>query len=122
MDLKRDASLHILQHALGLDDYGRGKAYRNHFVTGPECDNWDLCMGHVEAGRMERHEPRTIFGGGAHCCFTVTEAGRDHVRSTSPKPPKRSRSKRRYEAWLDADSGLTFFEWLKAKRYKMVAP
>lgn len=27
--------MHILQHALGLDQYGRGREYRNHFCTGP---------------------------------------------------------------------------------------
>lgn len=26
--------LNILQHSLGLDEYGRGTPYRNHFVTG----------------------------------------------------------------------------------------
>jgi hypothetical protein len=115
----RDASLHILQHALGLDDFGRGKAYRNHFATGPECDNWGLCMAHVEAGRMKKHEPRAIFGGGEHCCFVVTDAGKAFVREHSPRPSKRQRSRDRYLEWLrisDVCPDLTFGEWLKQSR------
>lgn len=26
--------LHVLQHALGLDKYGQGEMYRNHFCAG----------------------------------------------------------------------------------------
>ena len=110
----RDPSLHILQHALGLDDFGQGSPYRNHFVSGPDCDNWALCMAHVEARRMVRHEPRAIFGGPGHYCFVVTDAGREFVRERSPKPPKLSRSKRRYRQWLEEDSSLPFGKWLNA--------
>jgi hypothetical protein len=109
----RDQSLHILQHSLGLDDFGQGKPYRNHFVTGPGCDNWSLCMAHVEAGRMVRHEPREIFGGADSYCFVVTEAGKEFVREHSPKPPKLTRSQRMYQRFLDCDSGMKFGEWLK---------
>lgn len=114
--MARDQALHTLQHALGLDDYGQGESYRNHFVTGPECDNWSLCMAQVEAGRMVRHEPRAIFGGSGHYCFVVTDAGREFVREHSPKPPKLSRSQQRYRQWLDEDSSLKFGEWLKEAR------
>jgi hypothetical protein len=116
---ERDPSLHILQHALGLDDYGRGKSYRNHYVTGPSCDGWDLCMAHVEAGRMEKHEPRDMFGGGDNCCFTVTDAGREYVLEHSPTPPRMSPSKQRYLTWLrvaDVYPDMTFGEWLKQRR------
>lgn len=122
----RDPSLHILQHALGLDDYGRdhrrgGKhhpfdTYRNHYVLSRDCDSWDLCMAHVEAGRMVRHEPRELFGGDGHYCFTVTEAGRAFVRDHSPKKPKVSRAKERYLDWLeiaDVNHDLTFGQFLK---------
>lgn len=109
---ERDQSLHVLQHALGLDDYGQGRAYRNHYVTGPGCDGWALCMAHVAAGRMVRHDPRAIFGG--DYCFTVTDAGRQFVREHSPEPPKLSRSKQRYEAWLRSSVDVPFGEWLKS--------
>jgi hypothetical protein len=103
----------VLQHALGLDEYGRGEPYRNHYVAGTGHHSWDLLMSHVEAGRMVRHEPRAIFGGDSNYCFTVTEAGKQFVREQSPKPPKMTRSQRRYQAFLDADCGLSFGEWLK---------
>lgn len=107
----RDQSLHILQHALGLDDFGRGTSYRNHYVCGEDCDSWPLLVDHVNAGRMTRHGPREVFGGSY--CFVVTEAGREYVRSNSPVAPKPSPSKRRYQRFLDADSGLSFGEWMK---------
>lgn len=119
MTNKRDPSLHILQHALGLDDYGRGKSYCDHFVTGPGCDNWALCEEHVAAGFMVKHEPRALFKGGEHCCFQVTDAGREYVLEHSPAPPRMSASKKRYLTWLrvaDVYPDLTFGEWLKAKQ------
>ena len=32
--------LSILQHALGVDQYGQGEQYRSHYVTGPGSDAW----------------------------------------------------------------------------------
>ncbi len=113
-----DQSLQILQHALGLDEFGRGKSYRNHYVASDGCDGWDICHEHVAAGRMIRHEPRAIFGGGEHCCFTVTDAGREFVRATSPRPSKKQRNRERYLEWLAVHEfcpDLTFGEWLKKR-------
>lgn len=123
----RDPSLHILQHALGLDDYGRDSRgripadveapYRNRFVTGWGCDNFGLCMAHVEAGRMSKHGPSPMFGGGDSYCFCVTDAGLEFVRANSPRPPKMSRDKQRYLDWLKVSdaTGERFGEWLKRK-------
>lgn len=123
----RDEALHILQHALGLDDYGRDskgrfpdnieEPYRNRYVMAESDDSpqWKLCMEHVEAGRMTRHDQCRSWTGGMSC-FCVTEAGLAFVRANSPKPPKRTRSQQRYEQYLDADSSLTFGEWLKARK------
>jgi hypothetical protein len=110
---ERDPSLHILQHALGLDDYGQGDTYRNRYVVGPDCDSWDLCMAHREAGRMLRHGPSDLFGGSTSYCFTVTETGKAYVREHSPKPPKVSRAKARYRAWLKVGDLISFGDWLK---------
>jgi hypothetical protein len=95
----RDPSLHILQHALGLDDYGRDskgrfpvnadEPYRNRYVVGPDSDAWQLCMEHVEAGRMTRHDEVKAWTGGMSC-FCVTESGLAFIRANSPKPPKRT--------------------------------
>lgn len=109
--------LHILQHALGRDEYGRrpqGRTddYRNHYCAGEGHDGFDLCREAVAAGLMVEHAPRAISGG--DYIFTVTLGGEAYVREHSPKPPKMTRSKARYLRFLDADCGLTFGEWLKA--------
>lgn len=118
---ERDPSLHILQHALGMDDYGqlpKGE-YRNHYCTESDSADWAMCMAHVEAGRMTRHGPSQLYGGNTSYCFVVTDAGRAFVREHSPKPPKVSRAKQRYLEWLaasDAWPDLTFADYLKGAR------
>jgi hypothetical protein len=109
-----DKKLHILQHSLGLDQYGHGNQYRNHFVTGPGSDDFSDCMALVESGLMKRHNPREIYGG--DYCFTVTSAGIDYVALNSPAPPpqpKLTRSQKRYREYLAADwYSDSFAEWL----------
>lgn len=109
--------LHILQHALGRDEFGRRPRgrdddYRNHYCIGPRVDGFDLCQQAVAEGLMREHAPREISGD--DYIFTVTDAGRAYIDANSPKPPKVSRSRARYLAFIDADCGLTFGEWLKA--------
>lgn len=103
--------LHYMQHALGLDDYGQGSWYRNHFVSGLECDGWEELCQLVELGLMKRHEPRALFGG--DCCFVVTEVGKQYVREHSPSPPKLSRSAARYQRWLRGGADMSFGDWLR---------
>lgn len=111
--------LEILQHSLGLDQYGRGREYRNHFVTGPGCDNFATCRSLTERELMHDHGASAMLVGGSHC-FTVTDAGRRFVREHSPSPPKLTRSQRRYQDYLDADSGMDFGEWLRARSLRRV--
>ncbi len=42
--------LEILQHALGVDEYGRGQMYRNHFCAGGSDE--DICRELVALGYM----------------------------------------------------------------------
>lgn len=106
-------NLHILQHSLGLDDYGQGRQYRNHFVTGPGSKDWDACRELVEAGLMvEKKHPLITRGDSV---FYVTEAGIDYVKANSPKPPSLTRSQQRYRDFLNADTGETFSEYLHRK-------
>lgn len=105
------AQLHILQHSLGLDQYGRGTFYRNHFCAGGKDEA--TCRKLVAMGYMTQHattEMLTYF----NC--SVTEAGREAVRRESPEPPKVPAAQRRYQEWLNAESGLKFGEWLKIVR------
>ena len=43
----------------------------------------------------------------------VTDAGKEAVKRESPKPPKLTRSQKRYRAFLKADTGESFGQWLK---------
>src|SRR5206468_1570985 len=94
------AQLHILQHSLGLDIYGRGSRYRNRFVTGPGGDDFKNCRELCDLGFMQDNGPMVIAGG-MHL-FSVTAAGLAAIAENSP-PPKVGRSKRRYLQWLKAD-------------------
>lgn len=104
--------LSILQHALGVDEFGRGEQHRSHFVTGSDCDDHSLCMDLVTRGLMTRRDGSTLPYGGMDL-FHVTDAGRRYVAETSATPPKLTRSQRRYADYLAADCGLSFIEWLR---------
>jgi len=101
------AGLHILQHSLGLDQYGQGSWYRNHFVTGEGIDNYRECLELERRGLMAR----ALTAGDA--VFYVTEAGIRAVKSESPSPPRMTRGQKRYREWLKRDCGTPFGEWLK---------
>jgi hypothetical protein len=108
--------LHILQHALGRDQYGKGSDYRNHFCAGEGSADFDLCRDAVSRGLMVEHPPSEISGGDH--IFTVTDAGKAYIAAHSPPKPRLSRGQERYRRYLgsaSADSGATFGEWLKMK-------
>ncbi len=107
------ADLHILQHALGVDKYGRGNQFRRHFVTGPGSIDYPTCVDLVARGLMEKHRPSELTGGDD--LFLVTPAGRDWMAANSPSPPKLTRGQRRYRRYLEAGSSLSFGEWLKLR-------
>lgn len=109
----RRAKLHILQHSLGVDEYGRGDQYRNHFITGLGSLDYDNCLALVSDGLMSRRSGSPLTGGDD--LFTVTPEGKRFVQDHSPSPPKLTRSQQRYQAYLEADCGLSFGEWLRAR-------
>ena len=106
--------LHVLQHALGLDQYGRGAGHRNYFVTDCGTTDWPTCVAAAADGLMTQTKGNAITGGGD--VFRVTPAGMVWVLEHSPKAPKLTRAQRVYRAYLDADCSLTFGEWLKDGR------
>lgn len=112
MDAKQ---LHILQHSLGLDEYGRGTFYRNRFVTGVGSKDHADCMALHEQGFMTRVANVEMFGGDDY--FTVTELGKLAVVEDSPAPPKLTRSQQNYQDWLNYDSSLSFIEYVKMKSH-----
>jgi len=111
--------LHILQHSLGLDDYGQGRQYRNHFVTGPGSKDWDACRALTEAGLMTENKGHSLLTDG-DSVFYVTPAGIEFVAKNSPMPPKVPRDRRRYLAFLDLTEccpDLTFKQFLTEPRF-----
>jgi hypothetical protein len=102
--------LQILRHALGTDDDGCGRSYRNHFVAGEGSTDFALCMALVESGHMARLSGNALTGGDD--LFMVTDAGRAAAKGS---PAVLTRAQRRYRAFLDADTGSTFREWLRLR-------
>lgn len=107
------ADLHILQHSLGVDQYGRGEPYRNHFCTGEGSVDHPICNDLVERGLMLVRRNVAVYGGDD--VFFVTDEGRAWMLANSPQPPKLTRSQKRYRDYCDADSGLSFGEWLRVR-------
>ena len=107
--------LEILQHSLGVDKYGQGPTYRNHFCAGGTDE--DRCRELVAMGYMRlwpHADPTTgETPGYPYYNCSVTEAGRAAMIAESPKPPKLTRGQIRYRRFLKADTGVSFREWLK---------
>lgn len=101
--------LHILQHSLGVDCYGCGRQYRNRYISDSNDDLNTLCG----LGLMKDYGPWEVAGG--HHFYAVTETGKQAVAEQSPRPPKLTRSQKRYRAFLEADNSMRFGEWLKLK-------
>ena len=74
--------LGILRHSLGLRDDGRGRSYRNHFVTGEGSTDYPHCMALVGSGLMTSRKGNALSGGDD--IFIVTDAGR---LAAQPKEP-----------------------------------
>lgn len=103
--------LHVLQHALGVDKFGLGSLYRNHYV-GESAE----CRALIELGYMMEMKPRSVSGG--DIWFMVTNAGIKAMREESPKPPKVTRSQQRMMDYRDfADAyDCSFKEFLQIQR------
>jgi hypothetical protein len=99
--------LQILQHALGVDEYGQGSMYRNHFCAGGKDE--EICRELVEMGYMTRFTRSYL----PYYNCTVTNEGKAAMRRESPKPPKLTRSQKRYRDFLNADTGFSFGEYLR---------
>lgn len=100
--------LEIIQHSLGVDQFGQGEMYRNHFCAG--ADDEPTCRELVELGYMRvwhaNQSPLPYY----NCA--VTDAGKAAMLAESPKPPKLTRSQKRYREFLNEDCGASFREWL----------
>lgn len=103
--------LEILQHSLGLDKYGQGTMYRNHFCAGGSDEV--VCRELIALGYMIQHRTTEML---PYFNCSVTDAGKEAVKRESPHPPKLTRSQKRYQEFLRADNGMKFGEYLKRSR------
>ena len=107
--------LHVLQHSLGRDQYGKNPNgrpdYRNHYCASEGHHSFAACREAVSLGLMREHPPSAISGG--DCIFTVTDAGKAYILENSPPKPKRTRGHDRYRKYLEADCSMSFGEWLR---------
>jgi hypothetical protein len=106
--------LHALLHTLGLEDPERREHYRNHYATGdpPEPDILAL----VGLGLM-RQVRRPAFLPEGDRVYAATPEGLAAALAQRPKPPKRTRSQRRYREFVDWHEafGGTFREFLRER-------
>jgi len=113
--------LQILQHSLGVDEFGRiTRGFRgadvfprNYFCAGGKDE--DVCRELIALGYMRQHPTTRLY---PYLNCSVTEAGIAAMRAESPKPPKLSRAQQRYRRFLEEDSGLNFGEWLRELRHR----
>lgn len=103
------AQIDIIRHSLGIDERGYSVGNRNYFATDVGSREFIQCESLVKSGHMCRIGDFEWTGG--MVVFRVTDEGISEI----PKPKPLSRSKKRYQEFLHADSGLTFIEWLKSK-------
>jgi hypothetical protein len=83
------AQLQILQHSLGVDEYGRGEMYRNSFCAGGKDE--DVCRELIALGYMQQHQTTEMY---PYFNCSVTDSGKAAMRAESPKPPKLTRGQR----------------------------
>lgn len=112
------ALLHILQHSLGLDQYGQGRQYRNYYVAGGDAAV--QCRELVGMGYMREHAmPAELTGGSP--CFVVTDRGVEAVALFSPAPPpppKLTRAQQRYRDYHRSEccDGFAWFLGIELPR------
>lgn len=99
--------LEILQHALGVDQYGQGQMYRNHFCAGVADEA--ICRELVQMGYMSTFTRPDL----PYYNCTVTAEGKAAMLAESPKPLKLTKAQERYRRYLKADTGESFGDWLK---------
>lgn len=102
-------NLELMQHALGLDKYGRGELYRNCFVTGKNGNDYEIIKNLIDLGFMAESNSvgKELLGGSS--VFIVTSLGIDYVRKNSPKPTKKTLSHERYIRYLDVKGYMPSF-------------
>ncbi|MEN3755150.1 hypothetical protein ABC733_28380 [Mangrovibacter sp. SLW1] len=101
--------IELMQHALGINERNR-EPYRNYFLAGDGHADNSQWQGLVTEGLATSRPSPDFCGGGV--LYHVTDKGKALAISALPEPKKKTR----YEEYLDADSCLSFSEWLLGYR------
>ncbi len=114
--------LQILQHALGVDEYGQSPKGA-HLAYDGFCRNWfgagasdePVCRELIALGFMEQRKSTQVF---PYFNCAVTKAGIAAMREASPKPPKLTRAQLRMEEYRNFSDAYdcTFREFLSIQK------
>ncbi|MBF8435359.1 hypothetical protein I1W58_28135 [Klebsiella pneumoniae] len=99
------SGVELMQHALGVNERNR-TPYRNYFLARDghtDNEEWEKL---VSDGFATSRPAPDFVGGGT--IYHVTGKGEELAIAALPEPKKKTR----YEEYLDADSCLSFGEWL----------
>lgn len=109
--------LHVLQHSLGVDEFGQGMPYRDYFVTSGGSKDHKICESLVAMGLMTNCGTKTFLQGDV---FRVTGEGMKACSVMSPEPPRKTAAQRRYSKYRAARDalGVSFGEYLKQRLYE----
>nr|ELR5041426.1 hypothetical protein [Providencia stuartii]ELR5082488.1 hypothetical protein [Providencia stuartii] len=99
------AGIELMQHALGINEYTR-KPYRNYFLSSGKNEEWDNL---VKNGLAVSNKAPQGFCGDIY--YQVTDKGKNVAIAKLPEPKKPTK----YDEYLDADTCITFAEWLGIK-------
>jgi hypothetical protein len=104
--------LHVLQNALGVNQYGQGAMSRNYFAVGALDEI--VCRELVDLGFMREFPPADCR---PYPYLAVTAEGIHAMRRESPVPSNVSPVRKRYLEYCQfADAySCTFAEWLKIR-------
>lgn len=102
--------LEIMQHCWGADVYGRRQRFSscNYFCAGVK-DEGD-CRALIAMGYMQGHRRTDSF---PYLNCSCTDVGVLAMNRESPAPPRLTRSQQRYRRFLDADSEMSFRDWIR---------
>ncbi|MGJ7133143.1 hypothetical protein [Morganella morganii] len=104
MDISQ-AGIELMQHALGINQQNRNP-YRNYFLSSGRNEEWENL---IKGGLAVSNPAPKEFCGDIY--YKVTDAG---INIAIAKLPE-SRKSTKYEEYLDADTCVSFGEWLGIK-------
>lgn len=104
MDISQ-SSIELMQHALGVNERNR-EPYRNYFLSSHEDNEWEELISKGLATSYPA--PKGVCG---DIYYQVTDEGKNVAIAKLPEP-KAEKKNSNYEKYLDADTCLSFGEYI----------